>query len=73
MVLHDKSNGIIISGSSLVLQKVGRKQAGKYSCVASNLEGDTQSNILRLKVMCKQLLNTEYSNMIVGVRVQPNL
>ena len=53
MVLHDKSNGIIISGSSLVLQGVTRKHGGKYSCVASNIEGDTQSNILSLKVMCK--------------------
>ena len=54
MVVHDKSHGIIISGSSLVLQSVTRKQAGNYSCVASNIEGDTQSNSLKLKVMCKQ-------------------
>ena len=57
MVLHDKSAGVIISGSSLVLQSVGRKQAGIYTCVASNLEGDTQSNMLELKVMCKQLFS----------------
>ena len=52
----DKSHGIIISGSSLVLQSVTRKQAGNYSCVASNIEGDTQSNSLKLKVMCKQAI-----------------
>ena len=57
MVLHDKSAGIIISGSSLVLQSVQRRQAGSYTCVASNLEGDTQSNMLELKVMCKQLFS----------------
>ena len=70
MVLHDKSNGIIISGSSLVLQGVTRKHGGKYSCVASNIEGDTQSNILSLKVMCKyfstlkitQKFSVEYVN-----------
>jgi len=55
MVLHDKSAGVIISGSSLVLQSVGRKQAGTYTCVASNLEGDTQSNMLELKVMYKPI------------------
>jgi len=55
MVLHDKSAGIIISGSSLVLQSVQRRQAGSYSCVASNLEGDTQSNMLELKVMYKPI------------------
>ena len=53
MVIHDKNAGIIISGSSLVLQGVSRKMSGLYSCVASNIEGDTQSNTLELKVMCK--------------------
>ena len=53
MVLHDKNAGIIISGSSLVLQGVSRKMSGLYSCVASNIEGDTSSNTLELKVMCK--------------------
>ena len=53
MVLHDKNAGTIISGSSLVLQGVTRKLTGTYSCVASNIEGDTQSNELELKVMCK--------------------
>ena len=42
MVLHDKAQGVIISGSSLVLQRVTRKQSGNYSCVGSNIEGDTQ-------------------------------
>ena len=53
MVVHDKNAGIIISGSSLVLQGVNRKMSGLYSCVASNIEGDTQSNSLELKIMCK--------------------
>ena len=56
MVIHDKNAGIIISGSSLVLQGVSRKMSGLYSCVASNIEGDTQSNTLELKVMCKWML-----------------
>ena len=55
MVLHDKAQGVIISGSSLVLQRVTRKQSGNYSCVGSNIEGDTQSNTLELKVMCKYI------------------
>ena len=53
MVHSDQSKGIIISGTSLVLQGVNRKRAGVYACVASNLEGDTQSNKIELKVMCK--------------------
>ena len=61
MVVHDKNAGIIISGSSLVLQGVNRKMSGLYSCVASNIEGDTQSNSLELKIMCKLATKTNTS------------
>ena len=64
MVLHDKNAGIIISGSSLVLQGVSRKMSGLYSCVASNIEGDTSSNTLELKVMCKYW--QQKSNLLVS-------
>ena len=61
MVLHDKNAGIIISGSSLVLQGVSRKMSGLYSCVASNIEGDTSSNTLELKVMCKLPIKIKFT------------
>ncbi|OQR67360.1 hypothetical protein BIW11_02211 [Tropilaelaps mercedesae] len=49
--LHtDKHNGIIVSSSSLVLQKVSRTQRGWYTCSASNREGSTVSNRLFLRV-----------------------
>jgi len=51
IVTPKKEDGIIISGESLVLQKVGRNQRGNYTCIASNLEGDSESNIIDLKVM----------------------
>ena len=50
---QDISKGILISGNSLVLQKIRREQAGNYSCYASNLEGDTQSKHIQIQVKCK--------------------
>ncbi|CAB4061642.1 unnamed protein product [Lepeophtheirus salmonis] len=53
IVNHNKSKGIIISGTSLVLQEVKRNATGSYSCTASNTEGDIISNTITLRVMYK--------------------
>lgn len=32
---------------------MNRNQVGNYTCFASNVEGDNESNALELRVMCK--------------------
>ena len=52
-MVENRSKGIIIGNQTLVLQKVNRHQAGLYTCVASNQEGDGESNAQYLDVKCK--------------------
>lgn len=50
---HNQKSGVIMSNSDLAMQKVSRYQAGNYTCIASNVEGDGDSNTVQLKIMCK--------------------
>lgn len=50
---HNSKTGVIMSSTALALQAVTRHQAGNYTCIASNVEGDGESNTVDLKVMCK--------------------
>lgn len=53
IVQHNPKVGVIVSSGDLALQSVQIHQAGNYTCVASNVEGDGESNLVQLKVMCK--------------------
>lgn len=55
-VQHNQKAGVIMSSGDLALQGVTRHQAGNYTCIASNVEGDGESNTVELKVMCKFIL-----------------
>ncbi|XP_042234717.1 uncharacterized protein LOC121874581 [Homarus americanus] len=43
--------GVLVMGSSLVLQKVQREGSGRYSCRATNSRGSHTSNFVRLDVL----------------------
>jgi hypothetical protein len=42
-----------MSNQSLVLQRIDRQTAGIYTCLATNIEGQGESNALALPVKCK--------------------
>ncbi|XP_034475559.1 hemicentin-1 [Drosophila innubila] len=50
-LLHNISQGIIISNHSLVLQGVTRATAGNYSCVGFNAEGEGMSEPFNLNIL----------------------
>ena len=52
-MLHQNSSaGVIMSNQSLVLQRIDRQTAGVYTCLASNIEGQGESDALQLPVKC---------------------
>lgn len=53
LLQHNVSAGVIISESSLVLQRVARSAAGRYTCHASNAEGEGSSAPFHLHVARK--------------------
>lgn len=59
VIQNNAKNGVIVQEYSLALRKVNRSQAGNYTCIASNVEGDGYSNTVELKIMCKYHLYSE--------------
>ncbi|KAF7280091.1 hypothetical protein GWI33_006418 [Rhynchophorus ferrugineus] len=55
IIQANQKTGIIMISTSLALQGVTRSQAGNYTCIASNVEGDGDSNTVELKVMYKPI------------------
>jgi len=63
VIQNNAKNGVIVQQYDLALREVNRSQAGNYTCVASNVEGDGYSNIVELKIMC------EYACAIIDIYI----
>ncbi|XP_034250321.1 nephrin-like [Thrips palmi] len=61
--------GVILITQNLAYQRISRTQAGNYSCVASNVEGDGTSNLVALNVMYKPVC-VEGQKRVYGVARQ---
>lgn len=71
-VLHNLSQGVILSSKSLVLQRVTRRQAGGYTCHASNERGNTTSRPVHLRVKFAPVCKTD-GVVVVGAALQEHL
>ncbi|XP_014252897.1 synaptogenesis protein syg-2-like [Cimex lectularius] len=66
IVQGNQKGGVIISHKDLALQSVRKSQSGNYTCIASNVEGDGESNAVQLKVMYKPMCK-EVQKSVIGV------
>lgn len=51
------NKGRIVMNQTLVLQAVNRNDAGHYTCIASNSEGDSESKPFNLDIKCMYSFN----------------
>ncbi|XP_075221992.1 nephrin-like, partial [Lycorma delicatula] len=70
-VQHNQKAGVIVSNKALALQSVRRHQAGNYTCIASNVEGDGESNTVQLRVMYKPICRSDQKR-VYGVARNEN-
>ncbi|XP_046401780.1 hemicentin-1 isoform X2 [Ischnura elegans] len=71
VIQHNQKLGVITTNQDLALQAVNRHHAGNYSCIASNIEGDGDSNTVELRVMYKPICRSEQKR-VYGVARHEN-
>ncbi|XP_045491964.1 hemicentin-2-like [Colias croceus] len=68
VMTHNQRAGVIAGSAHLALQGVSREQAGKYVCIASNVEGDGRSEPVTLQVIYKPVCKNTMTA-IVGAAI----
>ncbi|KAK8401715.1 hypothetical protein O3P69_001084 [Scylla paramamosain] len=63
---HNTSSRVMVVGRSLVMQKVSRKQAGSYTCSATNSQGTNSSSPIHLSVKYSPVCRVEQTD-VYGV------
>ncbi|XP_068082823.1 nephrin-like [Anabrus simplex] len=70
-LLHNNASaGTILSNQTLVLQSVDRNTSGLYTCVASNTEGDSESNSFNLDVKYEPLCSERQQRVYGAARLE---
>ncbi|XP_022829221.1 nephrin-like isoform X1 [Spodoptera litura] len=70
LLQHNPANGVILTGNTnLALRNVSRLQAGRYTCTASNVEGDGKSPYLHMQVVYRPLCQRKEMK-IIGAALQ---
>ncbi|KAM3968361.1 nephrin [Aphomia sociella] len=73
LLQHNPAGGVILTGNTnLALRNVSRHQAGKYSCTASNVEGDGKSPPLHMQVVYKPICRKREIRMIGAALQEPS-
>ncbi|KAJ2950566.1 hypothetical protein O0L34_g8812 [Tuta absoluta] len=72
-IQHNKAAGVILAGNTnLNLRNVSRHQAGKYTCTASNVEGDGKSLPLQVQVVYRPICRKKEMKLIGAALQEPS-
>ncbi|XP_014475211.1 PREDICTED: hemicentin-2-like [Dinoponera quadriceps] len=67
---NNATAGVVLSDHSLVLQSLTRYSAGRYTCLAANSEGRTESNEVSLQIMYTPVCKEGRGEVVVGALKQ---
>lgn len=66
VLMQNTTARIVFTSQSLVLQSIGRENAGNYTCNASNDRGNTTSSSVMLRVQCTYSLQFSNTFSLIG-------